>query len=138
MRNIGLISMVLVACSIMLSGCSRHLFMYNLNNGQSNIQSAFNALDEASDIDTTIVLRKVKVRIIGDREKFLNRYALDKSVRGYVKINNDDSAEVFVLGYRQKGKIIVNQVVLGHEINHILSHQNDQIANPDRLDMLFE
>ncbi len=130
--------MILVTCSILVAGCSSPLFMYNLNNGQSNIQSAFNALDEATDIDTTVVLRQVKVRIIGDREKFLNRYALDKSVRGYVKINKDDSAEVFVLGYRQKGKIIVNQVVLGHEINHILSHQNDQIANPDRLKELFE
>lgn len=129
---------ILVVCAVLLSGCSSHLFMYKVNNGRSNIESAYSSLDEASDIDTTVTLQNIKIRIIGDRDKFLSRYAFDKSVRGYVKINNDDSAEIYVLGYRQKGKIIVNQIVLGHEINHILSHKNGQIANPDAIDVLFK
>jgi acylphosphatase len=138
MRKRGFQLIILAACTALLSGCSSHLFMYQVKNGRSNIQSAYNSLDEASDIDTTLTLKNIKVRIIGDRDKFLSRYALDKSVRGYVKINNDDSAEIYLIGYRQKGKIIVNQIVLGHEINHILNHKNNRIADPDTMDVLFK
>jgi len=128
---------ILIACAALLSGCNSRLFMYQVKNGQSNIDSAYNSLEEASDIDTTVTLQNIKVRIIGDPDKFLSRYAFDKSVRGYVKINSDDSAEVYLLGYRQKGKIIVNQIVLGHEINHILNHKNSRIADPDTIETLF-
>jgi hypothetical protein len=138
MPKTGLQLIILAVCTALLSGCNSRLFMYQVKNGRSNIESAYNSLDEASDIDTTLTLKNIKVRIIGDRDKFLSRYALDKSVRGYVKINSDDTAEIFVLGYRQKGKIIVNPIVLGHEINHILSHQNSRIADPDTMDVLFK
>lgn len=137
MKKIGYPLIVLAVGAVLLSGCSSQLFMYRVENGRNNIASAYSSLKEASDIDTTVTLKDVKIRIIGDRDKFLNRYAFDDTVKGYVKINSDDSAEIYLLGYRQKDKIIVNQMVLGHEINHILNHKNSRIADPDAMDMLF-
>ncbi len=129
--------MIIAGFLIMLTGCNQ-LFLYDMKNGQKNINSAFHHLETASDLDTTIILRNVKIRIVGNRNKFFGPSALNESVSGYVKINKDDSAEIHILGYRSKGKIIVNQLVLGHEINHILSHKNKKIANPDALGKVFE
>ena len=129
--------MILTGLVILLAGCNK-LFLYDIKNGQKSIDSAFYHLEKASDFDTTITLKNVKIRIVGDRNKFLRHNALDESVKGYVKINKDDSAEIYILGYRVQEKIVVNQMVLGHEINHILSHKNPNIANPDTLKNLFE
>ena len=137
MRNRSKGFILLTGLFIMLTGCNK-LFLYDIKNGQRNISSAYYHLEKASDFDTTITLKNVKIRIVGDRNKFLGPNALNESVKGYVKINKDDSAEIYVFGYRVQDKIVVNQLVLGHEINHILSHRNPDIADPDTLKELFE
>ncbi len=122
---------------LILTGCNR-LFLYDLKNGQDTIYSAFHYLEKDPNFDTTITLKNVKIRIVGDRNKFYGPYAQNKSVKGYVKIKKDDSAEIYLLGYRANGKIVVNQLVLGHEINHILSQKNKEIADPDKLENLLD
>ena len=39
--------------------------------------------------------------------------------------------EIWVIGYRYGDKIVVNQAVLGHELNHLLNFNNRDIQNPD-------
>jgi hypothetical protein len=41
-----------------------------------------------------------------------------------------------VFGKMVNGKIIMNQVILGHEFNHLLNFENPKIADPDKLDDL--
>lgn len=41
--------------------------------------------------------------------------------------------DIYVIGYRHKGQIIVNQAILGHELMHLLNWENRDIVNPDTL-----
>ena len=127
---------VLLAVWVTISGCNS-LFLYDMKNGQNALSSAYHHLEAAEDLDMTVTLNTVKIRIIGDQDKFRGRYGLSESVSGYVRINKDHTAEICILGYRANGKIVVNQLVLGHELTHILNHKNRAIAEPDKIEELF-
>ena len=47
---------------------------------------------------------------------------------GWAKCNHN---EICVWGYEQKGLIVPDYAVLGHEIAHKLNHINPEIRNPD-------
>lgn len=81
-----------------------------------------------------VELKNVKVYIVSDRRDFDwdKASAYGSPVLGYAKRNN----EIHVLGKRVGDKIVVNQAILGHELNHLLNFKNPNIANPDKLDDL--
>ena len=83
-------------------------------------------------LEQVIVLKNVVVHVVGDRSKFSwNRAAAYGSpVLGYANKQN----EIWVLGRRKGGKIMVNQAVIGHELNHLLHFHIQEIADPDKLD----
>ena len=44
-----------------------------------------------------------------------------------------DRNEIFVFGKRVGDQIVVDQSILGHELNHLLNFTNPSVANPDTL-----
>ena len=44
----------------------------------------------------------------------------------------------FISLENQNNKIILNQIVLGHELNHLLQFADQEISNPDELDKIIE
>ena len=98
------------------------------------MQQAFDYYEAPSDLNTVIELKNVKIHIVGDRKyfKWNKAAATDSPVVGYATSGN----EIYVFGKRLGNKIIINQAVLGHELNHLLNYQNPNVANPDKLDML--
>ena len=43
-----------------------------------------------------------------------------------------------MFGRAVNGKIVLNQAVLGHELNHLLNFTDPDVANPDKLEEVFE
>jgi len=102
--------------------------------GFNEIQKGFASLEKTTDLHEIIELRNIKVHIVGDRKyfKWQKAAAFGSPVVGYATTKN----EIFLFGKVVKGKIIINQAILGHELNHLLNFKNPKIANPDKLDDL--
>ena len=81
-----------------------------------------------------IEIKNVKVHIVSDRKDFNwhKAAAYGSPVLGYARRTN----EIHVFGKLVGDKIIINQAILGHELNHLLNFKNPRIANPDRLSEL--
>ena len=100
------------------------------------VQKAFESLEpspESPELNETIDLN-IRICIVGDRKYFSwdKASAYGSPILGYATRKN----EIYVLGKRIGDKIVINQAVLGHELNHILNFENPIIADPDHLDRL--
>ena len=91
-------------------------------------------MDITPNLNEVIDLKNVKVHIVGDRKYFKwdIAAAYGSPVSGYATSKN----EIYVFGKIVKGKVVLNQAILGHELTHLLSFKNSKIANPDKLDDL--
>ncbi|RJR29702.1 MAG: hypothetical protein C4576_34905 [Desulfobacteraceae bacterium] len=99
-----------------------------------SFDKSFGSLGESPTLNEVIELGGVKVHIVGHRQ-FFNYHraaAYGSPVIGYATSNN----EIWVFGKVVRGRIVVNQAVLGHELMHLLNFKNRAIADPDRLDDL--
>ena len=94
----------------------------------------FSQLDKSPALHKVIELKNVKVHIVGNRSQFNwdRAAAYGSPVAGYANTKN----EIWLFGRLAKGKVIINQAILGHELNHLLSFKEPVIANPDKLDDL--
>ena len=70
-----------------------------------------------------IIEADVRIHIVPDSSYM----PCDPAAAGCATSGND----VYVIGYRWNGFIIVNQAILGHELNHVLHYENPEIINPD-------
>jgi hypothetical protein len=102
--------------------------------GFTEMQKGFITLKKTPSLHEVVILKNVKIHIVGDRKHFNwdRAAAYGSPIAGYANTKN----EIFVFGRMAKGKIIVNQAILGHELNHLLNWKNPKIANPDKLDDL--
>ncbi len=100
--------------------------------GFNEIQKGFASLDKPPNLLEVIELKNVKVHIVGDRKYFKwdKAAAYGSPVAGYATSKN----EIYVFGKMVKGKVVLNQAILGHELTHLLNFKNSDIGNPDKLD----
>lgn len=126
----------LAGLALILQGCASMAWEYQ-QQGFWYMQQSFNTLPADPKIDKTIILKEVKIHIVSD----CSRYGLDtfrdpeKGVVGYATSDN----EIWVLGRRVNGKIVVNQAVLGHELAHLLSYRDFwELISPDLYEPLFK
>lgn len=113
-----------------LAGCGSHAAQYRTQ-GFNYIQQGFTSIEGTSDVNEIIELKNVKIHIVGDRKNFTweKASAPGSGIAGYANTNN----EIHLFGKRVGGKIVINQAVLGHELNHLLNFKNPDIADPDKL-----
>jgi len=118
---------------ILLVSCAQFPSDYR-NDGFYLIQTAFDSYEEANGLNMEVELKSVRVHIVSDRKyfKWKKAAAYDSRMLGYATTGN----EIFVFGRKLGNKIVVNQAILGHELNHLLNYQNPIVANPDRLDTI--
>lgn len=129
-RFLGLICVALV-CT--LTGCVS-LATDARKAGFKTLDQAFASLEDSPNLHEVIDIGGVKVHIVGHRQYFnyQRAAAYGSPVAGYATSNN----EIWLFGKFVRGKIVVNQAVLGHEFMHLLNFKNPKIANPDQLDDL--
>ena len=133
-KNISSITTVLwfgVIC--FLTGCASLATEYR-EEGFHNFQRGFESSKETEDVYEVIELEKVRIYIVGHRKHFQweKAAAYGPDLSGYATTEN----EIYIFGKRAGDKIIVNQAILGHEMNHLLNFKNRKIANPDRLEKI--
>ena len=117
----------------LLSGCVT-LATDRRKEGFTALQNGFTSLAETPDLHKIIKIKEVTVHIVGHRRHFNWNVAAayGSPVAAYANTNN----EIWIIGKVVKGRIIVNQAILGHEFQHLLNFQANEIADPDQLDSL--
>lgn len=92
------------------------------------------SLEESPNLHEVVILKNVKVHIVGHRRLFSwdGAATYGSPVAGYANRKN----EIWLFGRILNGRIVLNQAVLGHEFNHLLNFENPKIADPDKLDDL--
>ncbi len=127
------ILLIAIAMAIFFIGCAPLATEYR-EQGFSYIQKGFAQLPDSPDLYEEIVIDSLKIIIVGSREhfKWTKARQADSRVLGYATRKN----EIYLFGKRIGDKIVVNQAILGHELNHILKFNNPKVANPHQLDNL--
>ena len=89
-----------------------------LQKGFDYTNLGYTSLPESSPLNETLIIKNLRVIIVG---------SLDQYQRRRITQNADDTAkpveprhEIWVVGKKLKGKIIINQVVLGYELKHLM------------------
>ena len=126
-------SFFLLLLTLLLTGCVTLATDYR-KIGFKEMQRGFDALEKRPSLNETVVLENLTIHIVGDRNAFKwdRAAAFGSPVLGYATRKN----EIYVFGAYAGGKIIVNQSILGHELNHLMNFKNPVIADPDKLDDL--
>lgn len=122
-----------MALALLLVGCVS-LATDLRKEGFDALQKSHSSLKETPDLHKVVVLKDVKVHIVGHRSLFSwnAAAAYGSPIAAYANTNN----EIWIIGTLVNGKIVINQAVLGHELKHLLNFNEPGIANPDALDDL--
>jgi hypothetical protein len=121
--GIGLLVTITFACTPLSSDYRAQGLKYT--------QRAFDYYEETPDLHRVIELEKVRIHIIGSRKFF--QWEKAKSEGSATIAYATPKNEIFLFGKKVGNKIVVNQAVLGHELNHLLNFRDMEIADPDEL-----
>jgi len=118
---------------LLLSGCGSWVTQYR-HNGFRQLQAGFDALPPTPELHQVVEIEQVRIHIVGDRKHFAapSAAAYGSPIVGYATRAN----EIWLFGKLVDGRIVINQAILGHELNHLLNFHQPQVADPDRLDDL--
>ena len=118
---------------VFLSGCGSFSSICR-QEGFICFQKGFESFPASPFLHEVISLPHVTVHIVGHRKymRWPGAVSAGSRILGYATSEND----IYVFGRKINGKIIVNQAILGHELNHLLSFKNFDIADPDKLESL--
>ena len=122
-----------VGLIFVLIGCSSTTTNYRMQGFRLTTKS-FDTIANSPDLYEIVEIENIKIYIVGDRSRFPwdKAAAFGSPFHAYATTNN----EIYILGKRLGGKIVVNQAILGHELNHLLNFHRSKIADPDTLDHL--
>ena len=135
MKRQIIITIMVFILGVAAAGCSR-FYIRKQNQGYQSFKQASASLGLTPELHETIVIDNIIVHIVGDPKKFNwdKAAAFGSPVEGYATYEN----EIWILGTMVNGKIIINQAILGHELNHLLNFKNPTIADPDQLENILK
>ena len=121
---------------LFLTGCFSLITEYR-KDGFNMYSRSFTLIPDTPYLHKTIILNNIEIHIVGDRSKFDYERARkpENRITGYTRVR-DGVYEIWVLGKVVNNKVIINQAVLGHELNHILEFKDKSITNPDTLETI--
>lgn len=88
----------------------------------------FSALPDTPKLYKVIEIKELTIHMVSDRSDFDWEKARDakKGIAAYANTQN----KISILGKKIGGKIIVNQLIPGHEFKHILNFADPDIVDP--------
>lgn len=116
----------LLVTVVLFLGCAtpHEVFLDNRDKANAYAQLGYDQLDKKK-VARAIIIRELKVFVTSEP---LGKTKDGRRIIGYATSNN-----IIVLNATMlKGKIVVNEWVLGHELLHILSNNDGIVADPDR------
>lgn len=113
-----------MAIFLIISGCTPY-YQNCERQGHMWFKRGFLCHKQDEDLNELIKIRQITVYVIGDNSLMPSRKA---GLQGWATPSN----KIYVIGRLKDGKIVLNQAVLGHEVQHILNFSNEKIENPDR------
>ena len=88
----------------------------------------YTTLPESAPLNETMVIKNLRIVIVGRADVHPSRtISGDPDAVGTVV---EPVHEIRVIGKKLKGKIILNQVVLGNELKHLMNALNPEVACP--------
>uniref|UniRef100_A0A6M3KLH8 Uncharacterized protein n=1 Tax=viral metagenome TaxID=1070528 RepID=A0A6M3KLH8_9ZZZZ len=121
MRIINTIILVLF-----LFGCIPGSQPLMYNEGNRYLDQSFELLPKSKFKPIIIILKEVKVYVFDD-----NPLLTKEGMKGKSFASTDNC--IYVIGKRDaSGKIMLQQNVLGYELQHLLNWKDDRIKNPDK------
>ncbi len=103
-----------------------------LQKGFDYTNLGYTSLPESSPMNETIIIENLRVIIVGSLDEYQHRRITQEK---------DDTAQpaktihdIWVIGKKLKGKIIINQVVLGHELKHLMNLIRPDVLCPADLE----
>lgn len=118
-----------VGLLMFVSGCSPiEIKADYLQTGFDYYNLGYTALPESSPLNKTMVIKNLRIHIVGREEQYQpRRITYDNDSPGQA---TEPIHEVWVVGKKLKGKIILNQVVLGNELKHLMHLIDSEVACP--------
>lgn len=115
---------------LIISGCTNAPLTTKYRElGREHHEKWFKELPETASLHEVINIDKLTIHIVSDRKDFDWEKARNRKhgIAAYANTRN----EISILGKKIGGKIIVNQLILGHEFNHILNFADRDVVDPD-------
>lgn len=121
--------MLIIFCLFSISCTSNYEHLKD--QGFRNFIYAHNLIPKDESFHKIINLKNIKIHIVSDPLLInpKNLLALGFNLLGCATSSNN---EIYIIGHKSKGKIFVNQAILGHEIAHLLNFKDPSIPNPDK------
>lgn len=89
----------------------------------------FRSLPETPALNRVVEIKEVTIHMVSDRKDFDWDKARNKKtgVAAYADTRN----QISILAKKIGGKIVINQIILGHEFKHLLNFKDRDIVDPD-------
>jgi len=121
-REIQRFLMIGIISLLLLSGCSAG-YMSDREYGFRILQDDFRSAPQSSDLFYTVSLPQVHIFIVGDEQQFQAR----------MRAEQFSDPVLWVTGKRVQGRIVVNELSLGEQLQYLLHQQVSIISNPGSL-----
>ncbi|MCF8146716.1 MAG: hypothetical protein K9N21_22645 [Deltaproteobacteria bacterium] len=120
---------------MLVSGCSPvEIRADYLQTGFDYHNLGYTALPESSPLNKTMAIKNLRINIVGREDQYQpRRITYDNDSPGQPM---EPSHEIWVVGKKLKGKIILNQVVLGNELKHLMHSIDSEVACPCNIEDL--
>lgn len=121
-RNIQRFVMMGIISLLLLTGCSAS-YMSDREYGFRILQNDFRSTPQSSDLFYTVSLPQVHVLVVGNEQQ----------LRARMQAETFSGPVLWVIGKRVQGKIVVNELSLGEQLQGLLHQQTSVIGNPGSL-----
>jgi len=124
---------ILLLCCLLCISCASANSLQR--EGFRNFIDAFNVeYVEDVNLHDIFYIEKLEVHVVGSQKNMdWARAYYNPRILGYFTVK-DGVYQIWVYGVKTSNGIIVNQAILGHELNHVLSYINKGYKNPDEED----
>ena len=121
---------VFVSVGICFGSWWKWSYLDHQKEGFKAFNKAFECHEETTGVVNKTIGLTIEIQVVDNAVMF----RIEDKVAGQVGYASNNGRNMGVLGRYHKGKIILNQAAIGHELNHLLNFADPEIMNPDEME----